>query len=350
MKRQIKRFLLNLASYIVSQEWVDINVIHSRILTRIEENEGVFFTGHKRPKHSKDYNSKSIFTELNCKTAIVLQGPILKEFNFTFETIKIYLKNYTDTHIIVSTWDDEDKDEIKKIQALGVHLLLNKKPDFPGISHINYQITSSSAGIKTAKDLGASYVLKSRTDQRICNPGAINFFLNLVELFPLKIQTIQQKRLIVPSINTFLYRMYGVTDMMMFGHIDDMSLYWNAKNDNRNFGNEAYKKMTLRQFANMNACEIYLCTEFLKRIGRKILWTIEDSWGAFIDHFCVVDSASIDLYWPKYQRGLEYRNQYYLYSHTHQLLKFSDWLGMFIGNKSKYPINVLDYYEAEVID
>ena len=57
-----------------------------------------------------------------------MQGPIRKEDNFTYNTVKYYRDIYPNAKVIVSTWIDEDANDIEKIQELGATIVLNEKP------------------------------------------------------------------------------------------------------------------------------------------------------------------------------------------------------------------------------
>ena len=48
--------------------------------------------------------------------------------------------------------------------------------------------------------------------------------------FPLKEKSIQNERIISSSFATAKYRVYGLTDMMMFAEINDLKRYWNVEN------------------------------------------------------------------------------------------------------------------------
>lgn len=63
--------------------------------------------------------------------------------------------------VILSTWDDEPPE---KIPRGGWEVLLNPKPPATGHSHRNFQRLSSAAGLRRAAELGATHVLKWRTD------------------------------------------------------------------------------------------------------------------------------------------------------------------------------------------
>ena len=40
--------------------------------------------------------------------------------------------------------------------------------------------------------------------------------------------------------------------------------------------------------------------EFLKSRGVKINWTLRQSWDEIASRFIIVDSSSLDFFWPKY--------------------------------------------------
>jgi hypothetical protein len=102
--------------------------------------------------------------------------------------------------------------------------------------------------------------------------------------------------------------MYGLSDMLMYGHIDDMLLFWNISLDTRKFNSndKNLANSSLRNFAHWRICEVFLTTEFLNKVGQKLQWTLKDSWEMFANHFCIIDKESLDLYWGKYD-FLEYR-------------------------------------------
>ena len=51
--------------------------------------------------------------------AIVLQGPICEEHQFTIETVEYYNKIYHNAIIIISTWEDESPEYIEALKEKG---------------------------------------------------------------------------------------------------------------------------------------------------------------------------------------------------------------------------------------
>lgn len=312
----------------------------------IEENTNTFATYHLRPKMSESFGLWSDPIRDIPKVGIVLQGPIVKVGDFTLETLKIYKKTFRYSPIVLSTWEDEDDTYLQRIKELGVDILLNKKPSYPGVSNINFQIVSSLSGMKRLKELGVEYAIKSRTDQRMYAPNIADFLVKVLCMFPPKKGFRQKKRILGVSLNTFKYRPYGISDMTIFGDIDDVLIYYSADLDMRKFTSEerAFFTSSIRNFAKWNVCEIYLATEYLKKTGRQLLWTLEDSWSAFSEQFVIVDKESVDLFWFKYSREKEFRYLRYDGVRTDQELTFMEWLNLYGGvtDRRTIPEYVLD--------
>lgn len=306
------------------------------LIEAAEEDEKVFITYHSRPMNSALVCTRSDDISNQKRLGIVIQGPIISKNNFTLETVKLYKHHFNDAIIILSTWEDEDNETVKQFEALDISVILNKKPVYSGQSNINYQIVSAGAGIRKAHKLGAEYALKTRTDQRIYAPNVADYLYNITEVFPVRHGYHQRKRIVGVSLNSFKYRMYGLSDMMIYGHIDDMLLYWNAALDERVFGDDEIRNAiaTLRNFAVWRVCEVYLTTEYLIKVGRKLEWTLKDSWDAFSDHFCIVDKEQLDLFWPKYNR-FEYRWLDYTININSEEITFREWLNIYnnLANK-----------------
>ena len=91
--------------------------------TTDKKNYTSFF---KRPKKAKDYNINSTDASISSKIAIIIQGPVLDNSNFIYETIKIYKKTFPKSLIILSTWDDEIE-KLKEIKKLQIKLILSPK-------------------------------------------------------------------------------------------------------------------------------------------------------------------------------------------------------------------------------
>jgi hypothetical protein len=315
--------------------------LKKKLFSKIEQSKKVLYTFHKRPLFSRQVNTWSDPVNNLPRFAIVIQGPVAKDCDFTLETVRLYKKHFVGANIIVSTWDDEPVNYADKIKEQGAEVILNAKPKFPGTSHINFQIASSLAGVKKAQSLGAQYVLKTRTDQRMYAPNVLEYFYNLLEKFPPAPGFKQKRRILGVSLNTFKYRLYDLSDMNIFGHVDDMLVYWGPGFDDRKFSKIPEK---LGDWSKARLCEVYLSTKFLEAAGRNLTWTLKDSWQAFAENLCVVDAGSLDLYWYKYERNKEYRHLDYGAVTNEKELGFSDWFNLYsnLSNRLRVPEEALD--------
>lgn len=308
----------------------------------LERKEPLFYSAHLRPAAAAPVGTRSDGLHREEKFALVLQGPLHRERNFTLETIRIYRKHFSGTELILSTWEGEDADTLAAAEREGAVVLLNRLPQFRGYHNINCQILSAFSGIEKAKELGAAYVLKTRTDQRIYAPNCKEFLINLLRAFPAAPGFRQKQRLISVSFNTAKYRPYSLSDMFLCGGVDDMMLFWGCAHDSREFP-AILPARTIRDWLAYRVCEVYLVTEFLKAIGREPEWTLEDGWQVYADHFCIVDQESLDLYWPKYGRHLAQRALSYDRVRNNEELTFREWFNLYSGLQNKVvPEEILD--------
>jgi len=335
--RNCIRFLVSLLSQAIGR---------TRLLELVAESAKCdFVTYHRRPKLSAAVGTESDAGRVGKSLAVVIQGPIVRKDSFTLETVKIYQRHFAGTSIILSTWEDEPPSAIRQFEDLGITMILNAKPAYAGEGNINLQIVSSRSGMRKAKESGVEYALKTRTDQRMYAPNVADFIQNVIEIFPVHGNWPRQKKRIVGcSLNTFKYRMYGLSDMLICGDIDDMLLYWDIGLDERVFSEKQQVKAgsSLRNFALWRVCEIYLATEFLMKVGRKLEWTLRDSWSVFAEHFCVIDKEHLDLFWTKYSHN-EYRWLRYDKDTRMQELCFREWLNLYSNLAVReIPDNILD--------
>jgi hypothetical protein len=258
------------------------------------------------------------------RAGIVLQGPIRREDHFTLNTVSLYRRHYPDAAIVISTWDTEDPGTLEQLRGAGATVLTNALPIVRGPANVNCQIVSSLAGAIWCRVKELPYVLKTRTDQRFYAPNALEFMREMLSEFPVQPGFIQKARILGISLDTFKFRLYGLGDHLLFGTTEDMYNFWSVAQDTRTVNdpvNPTWNEASLR-----NVVETYLVTEFLKRIGRPVKWTLQDSLAAYAGHFCVIDKDDIDLYWPKYDAHKEHRMLAYDAVKNTQELTFRDWL------------------------
>jgi WavE lipopolysaccharide synthesis len=294
-------------------------------LKKLDDYTDSFTSLHQRPKKAKEV-TKTNKCIVDKKMAIVIQGPIIVDFDFTIETIRLYKKSFLNHIIIVSTWENTSEIILQSLKAEKVDIVLSPLPDLAGFLNINYQITSTVNGINRAKELGAEYVYKTRTDQRMYETDISCFLLGLIQKFPLqKKDSLLKERLIACSFGTLEYRPYGVGDMFMFGTMNDMLLYWDVSLDKRTIDTSLLKDLSVLEYAKFELSETYLCYQFLNKIAHPTNWSLADTWAVYEKYFVVINQNDIDLFWYKYNWRQEKRYQYY-FDHTYELMSQKSWL------------------------
>jgi len=302
----------------------------TRLFNAIRVRKDSFITITPRPKLAKKYHRRSDLIESLSSFAVVIQGKSVEADSFTVETVKIYQKNFSNSVIIVATHEGVDSPEcLQTLRELGVRVVVIPKPDCRGPFNINLQITSTVAGLKEAKRLGFDYAIKTRTDVRLYGVNIPEFLLNIIAKFPLVVKTKQQDRIISTNIFTLKYRPYSLSDMTVAGRIDDLLLYFDIPLDQR-LKIDLPVNASTEDYVRERPGEIYLETEFLKKIGRNFLGTLEDSWQVFADHFCVIDQQSLDSYWYKNDIYQCLENKFLIYDSEfgRQDLNFREWFNL----------------------
>jgi len=293
-----------------------------------------FFSSHNRPKYFSDIKSIKKDNLSNTDTCIILQGPIIDEDNFTLETIKIYLSYYKHSQIILSTWSDADLKPFKQLLRNKLFSIITSEiPLDKGYANVNLQIISTKKALDIIDKKKIKHVLKTRTDMRYYYNDIISYFKNLLIIFPLKKKFIQRNRIIVSSVATCKYRVYGLTDMLMFGDINDIKNYWDV----------ALHRDGIKEFNSKDQIpvikgtpiisEIYLCAMYLKKIKINLSWTLDHWWSLCGELFLVVDSTMLDWYWIKYEKEIEYKFTKSYSSSNSRCIDYSDWINLY-NNKN----------------
>lgn len=290
--------------------------------------DGNFYNLKNFPIKAKNYQLQSDAYTIP-SLCIVIQGPIVKENDFTLETCKIYKKIFNNSEtIILSTWDTEDKKYLKNFEAIGVKVLLSKAPDFAGRANLNYQILSTMKGLKEGEKLGCEYAIKTRTDQRFYSTNLSRDLFNLLKIYPPSPNYNMHSRLIALSFNSFKYRYYGISDMFLFGNTQDMLKYWNSPLDTKKY--EEYKTIKQKDLWQQYCSETYIASHFLKNIGVTPEYTLKHTWKIYKDLFIFIDKEILDMYWPKYT-NLDSRWRLFRPNMLEEM-HHSDWLNLYLND------------------
>jgi len=312
----------------------------------INFTKGVFLTTHARPKYASNILSESTNSYNERDYAFVIQGPIGSYSEFLYETILLYNQLFPRVLIIVSTWKDEDSLTIKKIEKLGAVVLQTEIPDSSGLFNVDLQTLSTSVGLDFASKKGVRFCIKTRPDCRIYKSNTISFLKSMLKTFPVELESKISSRIIASSVASCKYRVYGLTDIFLFGATQDLQRY---------FSPVLHKEWLKKNNLNVDTpliegtpviSEIFLCARYLDSLDIELQWSLEHWWECLKDFFCIVDNDAIDLFWYKHDWSYEKRfTRAYGYKNPRSL-EFSDWLTLFAGETINW--DKIDYKEKWV--
>lgn len=277
----------------------------------------------RRKIRSFDNNQIDVFQNEQQQLAIVIQGPFLS--GFTCQSAIFYKRCYPRAHVIISTWNsDAEKIDIKYLEIHGIHCVFSKPPEFRGISNINMQIISTTKGLEKAKELGAKFCIKTRSDQRIYD----NYFWSVLRFYhgtflSINENTVLKGRILITSLNTFKNRVYSISDMFFYGFLDDIMLYWKVNLDTRR-RSEVLIYEEDQRWSRARMCEVYLSSLFFEKLGISLDWSLKQYWELLGKYFVIINSSEIDLIWNKYTRVVGV-NELMLNADKEEV-KFSFWL------------------------
>lgn len=249
--------------------------------------------------------------------AIVIQGPVVTTDEFTIETVRFYKMIFPGAHIIVSTWDDTANEVIKTIETEGAIIVTNKIFQPCGLGNINYQLCTSLAGIKKAKELGAEYVIKNRSDLRIYKEFTFEYLKVLLDRNPVQSTDVPMKGRII-TLDGFggqLFYTNWLQDFFYFGHTDDVLNFFDVPYDDRDglarrsslYLNDKYAgRYSGGIMCQERVPEVYVTTSFLSKYI-KVGESLKDAWQYHHDYFMTIDFDAIGAMWYKY-------NQYTIHS------------------------------------
>lgn len=312
-----------------------------------------FITYHRRPSLAVDVHSDSLFPLLSSYSeyAIVIQGPLCVENNFTVETVKLYVKNFPGSKIIVSTWVGSDKSIIRQLEVLGCLVILSSRPSVSGSHNVNYQIVSTAAGVELASSMGCKYLLKTRCDQRFYSSDCLRNLRCYLEAYPVSLNSMSKGRIIELSIAVCRYRLWSMCDMFQFGYIEDMRRMWSLPLDPRSRTHSEFDLAThkVRDLVEENIAEIYIHRHYARGMGLAADIAPEDYYEFMVNYMLILDKEHIDIFWNKYSASEFGWVAHPLYRERQVLSRVThlDWLMLFSGVKPDYEKCrlMLDEYE-----
>ena len=300
----------------------------------IDNTKDNYLTYHLRPKKAEDFNLEST-CKIDEKIAIIIQGPIQEKFDFLKNTLEIYKKIFKNSIIIISTWKSEDIEKINTLKDENIYILFNDEPE-KSQSNIDHQIFSTNIALKFAMNHNAKYSIKTRADVRINKSNLETFFISLIKTFPVKSNSLIKSRIVVPSLITFKFRIFSLSDIVMFGETNDLLQYFDLE-----LFRDGLKKFDLNEKKLLKnetpvVAEIFLCARFMNKLNNSINWNLESWWDSLKNYFCIIDNSSLDLFWHKYDWNYEYR---YIRTYSDKFARaidFQDWLSLYNNSENNW--------------
>lgn len=269
-----------------------------------ERSRQSFYTFHHRPKRHDDIHldPPGPAARQVPRAGVVVQGPIVRRDDFTIESARLYRHLMPQTEIIVSTWEADRHPALDALRDEGIHVVYSTPPRVSGANNINFQIRSTQAGIRKARELGCEHVLKSRSDQRFHAGGLQPYFCDLMTENPPAHPLRQRQRVIELSLNICRYRPYSMCDMFQYGHIDDLERMWGVADDPRSITVAEYSRqvITARKISTDRIAEIYVHRAYLEAIGDDPTVDLAAYYRILGEYFIVIDKDEVDLFWNKY--------------------------------------------------
>lgn len=262
------------------------------------------------PKEADKYPNSNIQQSGYEDFAIVIQGLIMTQDNFTLETIRLYKSLFPQAAIIVSTWDYTAKDIIKQFEDEGCEIVLSKDFKPSGFGNVNYQLCTSLAGVRRAKELGKKYVIKSRTDQRFNRTATLGFLKGLLDTFPVATDNNMPLKGRIITLGGSLFLPLYFMDFFYFGYTEDIEHLFDIPYEPRNipasqkyFGQTYGPVFSADAFYKEIPAEVYIISQFLKKYI-DIEFSVKYYWEVITKYFITINFDDIGLIWSKYGLSL----------------------------------------------
>jgi len=140
------------------------------------------------------------------KKGILLQGPVTE---WTADIVNEYKDNFEDTAILLSTWSNENVDNIT-CDYIQIEL---PEPTYPHNSTINYQILGAKRGINK---IDADVILKTKTNQ----------FIHNNQIFDIFEKNCPKHKIMTDDLISWRDREYRISDFCQLATKDVLEDYW----------------------------------------------------------------------------------------------------------------------------
>ncbi|SFB95075.1 WavE lipopolysaccharide synthesis family protein [Butyrivibrio sp. YAB3001] len=347
--------LFSIQSFEKEQDGVALSYV-MRGLYRISSAVGDYYTLNS----FYQYSMKKYLPIIECPdVAIIMQGPVDYENDFTLESLFFYRYIYPHTPIILSTWKGEISDSFRWMaEAIGITIVEREMPSDKGFMNIKLQLSGTRNGIEESKKYPkVRFLLKTRTDQRFFLPEFILHLKNLLRTFESKSPPMEERIVFLGGRNTSILNPFVISDFMAFGAVNDIEKLYSSSGDSDLWdtgeNKELYEKKlerslyeniqvsmdkSLKEMLENNKTprdahlvpESYIIKTYYensilgKKLGREDD-LLEHYWEFLRKCAVIVDKDQLLFYWKKYADKYMSFNSVML----DNALTFSVWLNMY---------------------
>jgi hypothetical protein len=283
---------------------------------------------------------------------IVIQGQVISENLLTKKIVEHYLSNFNELKVVLSTWDNTPPKDLSVFEIVKdnprFEILLNTPPHLPGVFNINNQIVSTREGLSRVVDQ-SKFAIKTRTDQLLSSPLLLE---NLNTLWKYHGEPKDlQCRLVVSSLNTFGFRLYGASDMFQFGKTQDLLNYWTQPLDERPISELTELSESMRAEAKKLVAEVYLNANYFEKVRGKVpSFSWSENLEFIRDAFVVADQHSLGQIWFK-NTHLVNRWDFGFFPHKYYEFSHIDWIGLTHDSEKwlerEYLVDSKKFYDFE---
>jgi hypothetical protein len=274
--------------------------------------------------------------KVSARRALVVRGAIGNDNNLL--AVQKIAHDHPEDLVIVSTWDDTPPELLERAGSFCDQLLTSAKPAYGGSQNRNFQITLAQKGMAAALASNVEKCLICRTDTLFTKPATPEKFDWLMERFPLmpEVQRRQKGRLIVPDLYTRRYLPYHASDVFTYGWTVDVAAFWSASTfDNRPVDSPEY--LPCGYDTTLDACvrnkavvETYFWLNYMEKIGRRPLYTVDDWMDFQKDYLLVADMHAERILWT----SKDFRDHAVLAGRYKTCMSFSDWAELSFAPRS----------------
>ncbi len=195
--------------------------------------------------------------------------------------------------IIVSTWKSDFTQQFKvMVENSRVKVVLNEDLIIDlGTNNVNKQIISTKSGIDLAIAESSTHILKLRSDQVLFSA---NFMDEILSHYFSKYNQPCEQKLLALTNNSFVNRIYSISDFCQFGTAEMVRSYWDT-----NFQSEKNSEIDF-------VPEAFLFANFLTKQGHSPNYTLTDYYKYIAKYIILIEPWSLGYYWSKYTFQVNY--------------------------------------------